>query len=109
MRRYLLAGGLVAASVALGAQGASVPTLEAASVKESPPGTQTVVPGNWAPPTSTSARLRPQTLRTLVMYAFDINPTLRHDPEPLGGQPWIDQNAYQLTLKFTALPTIPQA
>jgi uncharacterized protein (TIGR03435 family) len=67
------------------------------------------VPGNWAPPTSSSARLRPQTLRTLVMYAFDINPARRHDPEPVGGPAWIDQNLYELTLKFSAVPTLPEA
>lgn len=101
----------IAASVVTFAQSsppAAPPALEAASVKQSPPGTPTIVPGNWAPPTSTSARLRPQTLRTLVMYAFDINP-MRHDPEPIGGPAWIDQDAYELTLKFTALPTVPQA
>jgi uncharacterized protein (TIGR03435 family) len=43
------------------------------------------------------------------MYAFDINPAQRHDPEPIGGPAWIDQDAYELTLKFTNLPTIPQA
>jgi uncharacterized protein (TIGR03435 family) len=108
--RTVLAALLISTSIALGAQAPSAPpALEAASVKLSPPGTVPLVPGNWAPPTSTSARLRPQTLRTLVMYAFDINPTLRHDPEPIGGPSWIDQDAYELTLKFTSLPTIPQA
>jgi uncharacterized protein (TIGR03435 family) len=109
MRWLLAVGTLAAASVAVAGQATPGPTLEAASIKRAAPGTPTVVPGNWAPPTSTTARLRPQTLRTLVMYAFDVNPTQRHDPEPVGGPPWIDQEAYELTLKFTSLPTIPQA
>lgn len=109
MRTICAAGILIAASVVVGAQNGPPAALEAASIKQSPPGTQTVVPGNWAPPSNTTARMRPQTLRTLVMYAFDVNPTQRHDPEPIGGPSWIDQNAYELTLKFTAIPTIPQA
>lgn len=101
--------GLVCASTVLTAQnGKPAVTLEVAAVKAAPPDMPTLVPGNWAPPTSASARLRPMTLRTLVMYAFDILPR-RHDPDPVGGPAWIDKTAYQLVLKFSDVPTIPQA
>ena len=99
----------MAASVAMGAQSRSPISLEAAVIKPAPPGSIGIMPGNWAPPTSSSARLRPQTLRTLVMYVFDINPARRHDPEPIGGPAWIDQNLYELTLKFSDLPTLADA
>jgi uncharacterized protein (TIGR03435 family) len=107
MRRLLVSGLLIVGSIGVFAQtNAPAVALEAASIKPAPPGSRGVVPGNWAPPTSSSAHLRPQTLRTLVMYTFD---TQRHDPQPVGGPPWIDQNLYELTLKFTGLPTLPQA
>jgi uncharacterized protein (TIGR03435 family) len=97
-------------STALAAQSpAPAVTLEAAAIKPAPPGSTPIVPGNWAPPTSSRARMRPQTLRTLVMYAFDINPSRRHDPPPVGGPSWIDQNLYQLTLKFSATPTVGES
>jgi uncharacterized protein (TIGR03435 family) len=109
MRSVLAAAMLVAGSIAALAQSrAPAVSLEAASIKPAPPGSVGIVAGNWAPPTNTSARLRPMTLRTLVMYAFDLQPR-RHDPEPVGGQAWMDKDLYELTLKFTALPTIPQA
>ena len=109
MCRLLPAVILVRASTVMFAQsGKPVATLEAAAVKPAPAGMPPLVPGNWAPPTSTSAQLRPMTLKTLVMYAFDILPR-RHDPEPIGGPAWIDKPAYQLVLKFSDVPTIPQA
>ena len=109
MCRLLAAVGLISASAVLYAQNAKpAVTLEAAAVKAAPPDVPPLVPGNWAPPTSSSARLRPMTLRTLVMYAFDILPR-RHDPDPVGGPAWIDKAAYQLVLKFSDVPTIPQA
>ena len=109
MRRVLAAAMLVVGSIAALAQSrAPAVSLEAASIKSAPPGSVGIAPGNWAPPTNSSARLRPMTLRTLVMYAFDLQPR-RHDPEPVGGPAWIDKDLYELTLKFTALPTIPQA
>ena len=109
MCRLLVAVGLISASTFLYAQNAKpAVTLEAAAVKAAPPDLPPLVPGNWAPPTSSSARLRPMTLRTLVMYAFDIVPQ-RHDPEPVGGPAWLDKTAYQLVLKFSDLPTVPQA
>ena len=91
MCRLLWAVALVSASTVVFAQNAKPPvTLEAAAVKAAPPDMPPLVPGNWAPPTSSSARLRPMTLRTLVMYAFDIVPR-RHDPEPVGGPAWFDK------------------
>ena len=109
MRRLVAAAFCMAATIPVLAQtGKPAVTLEAAAVKAALPDVPTLVPGNWAPPTSSSARLRPMTLRTLVMYAFDLLPR-RHDAPPLGGPPWIDRNAYQLTLKFSEVPTIPQA
>jgi uncharacterized protein (TIGR03435 family) len=109
MSRLLAAVVLIGASSIVFAQNGARPvTLEAAAVKAPPPDMPPLVPGNWAPPTSSSARLRPMTLRTLVMYAFDILPR-RHDPEPVGGPAWIDKDAYQLVLKFSDVPTIPQA
>ena len=108
MRRLIAAALLVTSSIALAAQSPPPPvTLEAASVKPAPPGSKPLVPGNWAPPTSSSARLRPQTLRTLVMYAFGIDPA--RDPLPVGGPAWIDQKLYELTLRFSALPTIAES
>ncbi|HVG70682.1 MAG TPA: hypothetical protein VM819_07220, partial [Vicinamibacterales bacterium] len=96
MCRLLATVVLLGASTMMFAQPGKPPvTLEAAAVKPSPPDMPPLVPGNWAPPTSSSARLRPMTLRTLVMYAFDILPR-RHDPEPVGGPAWIDKDAYQL-------------
>ena len=110
MGRFIAAALFITSSTALSAQSRPpAVTLEAAAIKVAPPGSLPIVPGNWAPPTSSSARLRPQTLRTLVMYAFDINPSRRHDPPPVGGPSWIDQNLYQLTLKFSALPTIVES
>jgi uncharacterized protein (TIGR03435 family) len=107
--RLLWAVALVSASTVIFAQnGKPLVTLEAAAVKAAPPDMPPLVPGNWAPPTSSSARLRPMTLRTLVMYAFDIVPR-RHDPEPVGGPAWFDKTAYQLVLKFSDVPTVPQA
>ena len=109
MCRLLAVVGLVCASTILYAQNATpAVTLEVAAVKAAPPGMPVLVPGNWAPPTSSSAQLRPMTLRTLVMYAFDIVPR-RHDPDPVGGPAWIDKAAYQLVLKFSGVPTIPDA
>jgi uncharacterized protein (TIGR03435 family) len=109
MCRLLAAVVLISAStITIAQNGKPAVTLEAAAVKPAPPDMPTLVPGNWAPPTSSSARLRPMTLRTLVMYAFDILPR-RHDPEPVGGPAWIDKDAYQLVLKFSDVPTIPQA
>jgi uncharacterized protein (TIGR03435 family) len=109
MRKLVAAALCMTAVIPVLAQNGKPPvTLEAAAVKAAPPDVPTLVPGNWAPPTSSSARLRPMTLRTLVMYAFDILPR-RHDPTPVGGPTWIDKNAYQLTLKFSGLPTIPEA
>ena len=109
MCRLFAAVGLISVSTVLYAQNAKpAVTLEAAAVKAAPPDVPPLVPGNWAPPTSSSARLRPMTLRTLVMYAFDILPR-RHDPDPVGGPAWIDKAAYQLVLKFSDVPTIPQA
>jgi uncharacterized protein (TIGR03435 family) len=109
MCRLLWAVALVGASTAVAAQNGKPPvTLEAAAVKAAPPDMPPLVPGNWAPPSSSSARLRPMTLRTLVMYAFDIVPR-RHDPEPVGGPAWFDKIAYQLVLKFSDVPTVPQA
>jgi uncharacterized protein (TIGR03435 family) len=99
---------IISVSTFLYAQERRPVTLEAAAVKAAPPGMPTLVPGNWAPPTNSSAQLRPMTLRTLVMYAFDILPR-RRDPEPIGGPAWIDQAAYQLVLKFNGVPTIPDA
>ena len=96
MCRLLWAVALVSASTVTFAQNGKRPvTLEAAAVKAAPPDMPPLVPGNWAPPTSSSARLRPMTLRTLVMYAFDSVPW-RHDPEPVGGPAWFDKTAYQL-------------
>jgi uncharacterized protein (TIGR03435 family) len=109
MCRLLVALVLVGASTVVFAQNAKpAVSLEAAAVKPAPPDMPMLVPGNWAPPTSSSARLRPMTLKTLVMYAFDVLPR-RHDPEPVGGPDWVDRNAYQLVLKFTGVPTIPEA
>lgn len=109
MCRLLPALVLISVSTVMFAQNGKAPvTLEAAAVKPAPPDMPPLVPGNWAPPTSSSARLRPMTLRTLVMYAFDILPR-RHDPEPIGGPAWVDKPAYQLVLKFSDVPTIPQA
>ena len=109
MCRLLCAVALVSASTVMFAQnGKPAVTLEAAAVKAAPPDMPPLVPGNWAPPTSSSARLRPMTLRTLVMYAFDIVPR-RHDPEPVGGPAWFDKRAYQLVLKFSDVPTVPPA
>ena len=110
MRPFLVAALLITSFIAVAAQ--SPPpsvTLEVASIKPAPPGSRGIVPGNWAPPTSTTARLRPMTLRTLVMYAFDINATRRHEPEPVGGPQWVDENLYELTLKFSALPSVPES
>lgn len=109
MVRFAAAALLISLSVTTAAQNtARTVTLEAAAVKPAAPGVPPLVPGNWAPPTNSSAHLRPMTLRTLAMYAFDLQPR-RHDPEPVGGPAWIDKNAYELTLKFSDLPTIPQA
>jgi len=109
MCRLLATVVLISASTIIFAQnGKPAVTLEAAAIKPAPPDMPPLVPGNWAPPTSSSARLRPMTLRTLVMYAFDILPR-RHDPEPTGGPAWMDRDAYQLVLKFSDVPTIPQA
>ena len=109
MCRLLPALVLISVSTVVFAQTGKAPvTLEAAAVKPAPPEMPPLAPGNWAPPTSSSARLRPMTLRTLVMYAFDILPR-RHDPEPIGGPAWIDKLAYQLVLKFSDVPSIPQA
>src|SRR5690349_6846087 len=110
MQRFIAAMLFITLSTALAAQSPpQAVVLEAAAIKSAPPGSSAIVPGNWAPPTSSSAHLRPQTLRTLVMYAFDINPTRRHDAPPVGGPSWIDQNLYQLTLKFSALPTVVES
>jgi uncharacterized protein (TIGR03435 family) len=108
--RFIAAALFITSSTALAAQSPAVAvTLEAAAIKPAPPGSTALAPGNWAPPTSSGARLRPQTLRTLVMYAFDVNPSRRHDPPPVGGPSWIDQNLYQLTLKFSATPTVVES
>ena len=110
MGRFIAAALFITSSTALAAQSpAPAVTLEAAAIKLAPPGSSSIVPGNWAPPASSRARMRPQTLRTLVMYAFDINPARRHDPPPVGGPNWIDQNLYQLTLKFSALPSVVES
>ena len=110
MRRIIAAAVLITGSIAHAAQSAApAVTLEAASLKPAAPGSRGLVPGNWAPPTSSTARLQPMTLRTLVMYAFDVNPSRRHEPEPVGGPAWADRDLWVLTLKFSALPTIPEA
>lgn len=98
---------LISSSTALTAQSpAPAVTLEVSSIRPSPPGTKGLVPGNWGRPASPNARLRPMTLRTLVMYTFDWG---RHDPVPIGGPDWIDQNLYELTLRFSATPTLAEA
>src|SRR5262249_38545202 len=110
MGRFFAPALFIASSAAVSAQSPAPPlTLEAAPIKPAPPGTTPIVPGSWAPPTPSRTRMRPQTLRTLVMYAFDINPSRRHDPPPVGGPRWIDQNLYQLTLKFSAIPTVAES
>jgi hypothetical protein len=111
MRRLIAAAILITSSTALTAQSpAPAVTLEVSSIKPAPPGSKGLVPGNWAPPTSPNARLRPMTLKTLVMYAFrNVNAPRSPVPEPLGGPAWIDQNLYQLTLRFSALPTLVEA
>ena len=108
MRRLLPVLFLSASSILYAQNGKPAVTVVAAAVKAAPADVPPLVPGNWAPPTSSSARLRPMTLRTLVMYAFDILPR-RHDPEPVGGPVWVDKTAYQLVLKFSDVPSIPQA
>lgn len=94
MRCLILATVLITSAIALAAQSASpAVTLEVASIKPAPPGSRGLVPGNWAPPTSPNARLRPMTLKTLVMYAFrNVNAPRSPVPEPVGGPAWIDQN-----------------
>jgi uncharacterized protein (TIGR03435 family) len=111
MRCLILATILITSAIALAAQSAApAVTLEVASIKPAPPGSRGLVPGNWAPPTSPNARLRPMTLKTLVMYAFrNVNAPRSPVPEPLGGPAWIDQNLYELTLRFSALPTLVEA
>ena len=43
------------------------------------------------------------------MVAFGLSPLQRHDAEPMGGPVWVDSNLYDVEMKATDLPTVPQA
>jgi len=85
----------------------TAPQIEVTSIKPSPPGSRPTPPGAYGSPGSSTGHFRFATLKTLVAVAFGLLPQ-RHDPEPAGGPEWADQNQYDVEIKMTGIPTVPQ-
>jgi uncharacterized protein (TIGR03435 family) len=76
-------------------------SFEVASVKPSPGGGPATPPGAVGPPVGGTVRYPRGSLRTLVMYAYDVLPQ-RHDPLPVGGPAWADADLYEVQAKGPA-------
>jgi len=73
-------------------------SFDVASVKPVAGGGDPAPPGAIGPPRGGVVRYPRGSLRTLVMYAFDILPQ-RHDPAPVGGPDWADTDLYEIQAK----------
>ena len=103
--RILIAAALIAAStVAPPAQSLQTPaalSFEVASIKPVAGGGPATPPGAVGPPIGGVVRYPRGSLRTLVMYAYDLLP-IRHDPAPIGGPSWADTDLYEVHAKGPA-------
>lgn len=39
------------------------------------------------------------TAKQMVMYAYNLDSLLRHDPEPVGGPPWVDDERFDVVAR----------
>ena len=102
--RMLISGAVMVSTMAAFAQSPQTPaslTFDVASVKPVAGGGSATPPGAVGPPLGGVVRYPRGSLRTLVMYAFDILPR-RHDPEPVGGPAWADTELYEVQAKGPA-------
>jgi uncharacterized protein (TIGR03435 family) len=102
--RILISGAVMVSTMAAFAQAPQTPaslTFDVASVKPVAGGGSATPPGAVGPPLGGVVRYPRGSLRTLVMYAFDILPR-RHDPEPVGGPAWADTELYEVQAKGPA-------
>src|SRR5918999_6304423 len=110
--RILIAAALITAStVAPPAQSLQTPaalSFEVASIKPVAGGGPATPPGAVGPPIGGVVRYPRGSLRTLVMYAYDLLP-IRHAPAPIGGPPWADIDLYEVQAKGPADPSLADA
>ena len=71
---------------------------EVASVRPSAPGTR----GGVSRPVGGLVRATGASLRDLILFAFDLMPVQRHDPEPVGGPAWTDRDRFDVVAKGAA-------
>jgi uncharacterized protein (TIGR03435 family) len=111
--RSLIAAAIVAASITAFAQSSqSTPhrrSFDVASIKPSAPGASPLAPGAVGPPTGGTVRFPRGTLRRLVMYAYNIQPLMRHDPQPVGGPDWADRDQFDIMAKGPETLTLADA
>ena len=86
---------MVAVAVAQPAKAPTRLSFDVASVKPVAGGGDPAPPGAVGPPRAGTVRYPRGSLRTLVMYAYDILPQ-RHDPTPVGGPAWADTDLFEI-------------
>jgi uncharacterized protein (TIGR03435 family) len=103
MRRLLETLAYFGMVAIVSAQGSPQPRLafEVASVKPVAGGGAATPPGAVGPPIDGTVRYPRGSLRTLVMYAWDLLPQ-RRDPVPEGGPSWADTELYEVQAKGPA-------
>jgi uncharacterized protein (TIGR03435 family) len=101
MNRFIATVLILAAVAATSAQAPPRLSFEVASVKPVAGGGEATPPGAVGPPLNGRVRYPRGSLRTLVMYAYDILPQ-RRDPLPVGGPAWADSDLYEIQAKGPA-------
>ena len=101
---FALAPVIMAGAVVFAAQSAGAPqralAFEVASVRPSEPGPSGV--GGVTRPVKGLVRAVRATVRQMVMYACNLDPLLRHDPEPVGGPAWADTERFDIVARGPA-------
>ena len=101
MNRLFAVPVLLATVTSVATQSSQAPprlAFEVASVKPVDGGGEATPPGAVGPPRGGNVRYPRGSLRTLVMYAYDLLPQ-RHDPPPVGGPAWADSELYEVQAK----------
>jgi uncharacterized protein (TIGR03435 family) len=74
-------------------------TFVVASVRPSAPGLRSVGIGR---PVNGTVRGVRATVRQMVAYAYNLDPLIRHDPEPVGGPAWVGEDQFDIQAKGQA-------
>jgi uncharacterized protein (TIGR03435 family) len=96
----LLLYGSFATSVAFAQSAEPQPALsfDVASVRPSGLASQ----GGISRPVNGTVRVNGAPLRRIIQFAYDIEPELRHDPLPVGGPSWIDDDLFVIEARGPA-------